>query len=230
MSVVTFDFTALNHFGYYSKGSHINAPISGTQFTAPSNILDRVTAAIVSIAKTISPYRKSIWRADTRFDLRARGFSDAGYADLALSYGVIDAKLRVPILFFEDCREVVALIRNLPDDPVAVPPTQLAKLLAGYLCAATIGRHGIGISIAICLLAVHKKGAYAPMDTKVARGLAALGYISQSDRSALTKPTLSKTNLAHFSAIYAGKVLPVWIEQRRTRRAIEIDNGWGSVL
>ncbi|RYZ88889.1 MAG: hypothetical protein EOP06_10175 [Proteobacteria bacterium] len=205
----------------------MNAPSASFCSSVTTNLLIPLKGAAASIAQATSPFRKSIWRKDSRFDLRPLNFSDADYVDLAMSYSVIDAKLRIPIPSPGDVRKVVVIIRALPDNPATVPPPQVVSLVSSFLRTVT-EFHGIGIPIAMCLLAVHKNGAYAPMDRKVARGLVKLRYISEVECDALVEPALSHANLARFATVYAEKVLPVWIQERKTRLAHDIDNDWGS--
>jgi hypothetical protein len=72
------------------------------------------------------------------------------------------------------------------------------------------------------MLAVVSKGAFAPMDQKLAAGLLKLGYIEDHGAEAL-----NSANVEDFAAVYVGEVIPRWRDARsHGEEPRAIDDRW----
>lgn len=169
-----------------------------------------------------SPFRKSIWEitGDYRFDKCTEQELD----DVALVYDIMAAKLRIAFPTPAVCRGLIVAITTLPDDPAAVPTAELIPMIDQYL-HTTKSMRGVGITAAICSLAVLTQGRYAPMDQKVAKGLQNLGVVTAEEVRQLTG---SAIRIGSFVQIYATKVLPAWYAETQKRVPEQADAYWGS--
>ncbi|MBB5503237.1 hypothetical protein [Paraburkholderia sp. MM5384-R2] len=184
---------------------------------AMSPVLATLDAAKAFI---VSPFRRSIWKRTDNYL-----FSTCSAEDLegvSRVYDVISAKLRIPFPSAAVCKELLAQIAALPDNPASLAPEELGKALEKYL-RATKKMRGVGIPVAICMLAVEKQGAYAPMDDKDAAGLLRLEEISEEQAQSLTG-----YGVKAFVHAYVYSVLPAWQEQLKERTPDQADAFWGS--
>jgi hypothetical protein len=83
--------------------------------------------------------------------------------------------------------------------------------------------YGCGIKTAVCMLAAFSKGAFPPMDEKLAAGLLKQGWIEPNEAKAL-----NGTGVAKFSRVYVERVIPRWKAARALgHKPAKIDERWG---
>lgn len=167
-----------------------------------------------------SVFRQSIW--EERHDYRFHDCSTQQLDNLARVYNLMAAKLNIPFPTLDACQQLIAATEAVPDTPASIDDVTISEHLETYLDAAT-GIPGIGIPTAICMLAVEKGGAYAPMDKKVASGLFAGGIVTDAEVKALTGNKPEK-----FVRVYVEKVMARWQAERLCKSPREVDEGWAS--
>jgi hypothetical protein len=163
------------------------------------------------------PYRRSIWRHDERYDVDYAALSAGQVATICRLSSVDAAKKQVPPIPAGELLAISKAARALP------PARQVtAKHILQFL-QITLSIHGAGIPTVICMLAVESEGTYPPFDRKVLAGLRKLRHINATD----TK-RLESGEPHEFAETYVAKVVPAWIEERKTRSAADVDDRWGS--
>jgi hypothetical protein len=73
------------------------------------------------------------------------------------------------------------------------------------------------------VLAVEKRGLYAPVDVKVAGGLRVLRVVTDDEAAALVKASVRR-----FAHVYVHKVLPAWHQELKRRTPEAADAYWAS--
>ena len=161
------------------------------------------------------PYRRSIWEFNDEY---APSPKDAGDVDLQLIatlQSIEAAKKRTPPIPIARLPELAEKLKSAPD-PEMVDPHGFAAYL-NEICV-----YGVGIKTAVCMLAVVSKGAFPPMDQKLAAGLHKLGHITESVAEAL-----NSGKVEDFAAVYVGKIIPLWRDARsQGEEPRAIDDRW----
>ena len=170
------------------------------------------------MAIEIETYRNSIWEIDPRFDLAClRALSDTEIAGVSRMLSVNAAKVRVPPAGVQSHLKIYRAASAMPDHSSNCTVATLDAFLTG----AVKGHKGIGITTAVCMLAVEKRPSYPMYDEFGANGLLAHGDISLDDFSALTSK-----NVKLFSKVYVGSLIPLWLRDSQGRTEEETDLLW----
>lgn len=166
------------------------------------------------------PFRKSIWTnsGDYHFGKCTEHELDG----IAQVYAVVAAKLQIAFPTPAVCKELLTAVAAVPDDPSSCSAIDLIPTLEQYLRASKSMR-GVGIPVAICVLAVIKEGRYAPIDRKTAAGLHTLGVVTEEEVQHLTGAAIHR-----FVRVYANKVLPAWCREIQQRLPAHADAYWGA--
>jgi hypothetical protein len=164
------------------------------------------------------PYRRSIWRHDSRYDVDPSALSASEVATICRLSSVDAAKKQVPPVPPKGLLAIARAARALPAVG-RVSAKQIHKFLE-----ETMSIHGAGIPTVVCMLAVESDGSYPPMDRRVVAGLRKLGRISKADAD-----KLESGDPAAFAQVYVRKVVPAWIKERKSQSAEAVDHGWGLV-
>ncbi|MGA7779095.1 MAG: hypothetical protein WCA85_15495 [Paraburkholderia sp.] len=200
---------------------------------APENRPSPVAAVLRTVVKATvavirSPFRTSIWKRTDNY--RFAECSPRELENASFVFDVVAAKHRIPFPSVGDCNELLKQIAALPDDPQAMSSTQLVKALEAFL-RTTKRMLGVGVPTAMCLLAVVKRGAYAPMDTKFAMGLLCGEAITKDQAESLTSKRLasySAKSIQAFVNAYVYSVMPAWQEALHVRSPEQADAYWAS--
>ncbi|WZV78054.1 hypothetical protein AAFM48_08150 [Burkholderia pseudomallei] len=166
------------------------------------------------------PFRKSIWKnaGDYHFGKCTEHELDG----IAQVYAIVAAKLQIAFPTPAVCKELLAAVAAVPDDPSSCSTIDLIPMLEQYLRASK-GMGGVGIPVAICVLAVVKEGRYAPVDRKTAAGLQTLAEVTEAEARHLTG-----TAIRNFVRVYVTKVLPAWVREIQQRMPAHADAYWGA--
>lgn len=166
----------------------------------------------------IEKYRNSIWQIDRRFDLALlRSLTDDEIAGVSRMLSVNAAKVRVPPAGLQSHLQIYQAASAMPERSLDCT----ADMLERFLALVTTGHKGIGITTAICMLAVEKRPTYPMYDEFGANGLLAHGDIS-SDEFA----SLKSKNLKLFSKVYVERLIPLWLRDSQERTEEETDLLW----
>lgn len=165
-------------------------------------------------------YRRSIWDFDPRYDCNLADLSQDDLNDISLLRSIEAAKKQIPPATFHHLREIRDQLRRMPS-PDDMSSDEFAQILR-----ATVGR-GIGVKIAICMIAVWTHGQYAPLDNKIINCLARKGKLTKSEATRLNQQSSNPDHLRTVALIYIAKVLPLWRRQMKTAKsAKDLDNRW----
>ena len=164
------------------------------------------------------PYRRSIWRHDSRYDVDHAALSASEVATICRLSSVDAAKKQVPPIPPKGLLAIARAARALPAVG-RVSANQIQKFLED-----TVSVHGAGIPTVVCMLAVVSEGCYPPMDRRVAAGLLRLKYIGKADAD-----KLESGEPLEFAEVYVAKVIPAWTKERKSLSAEAVDNRWGSL-
>lgn len=164
-----------------------------------------------------SPFRRSIWVHDERYDLN-QSWTKEQLATISRLAAVDAAKKRIPPIGPRDLLKIEELARTMPAsaDVQVADVERFLNEVSQIRCA--------GVITAICMLSVLTDGDYAPIDRKVAKGLLSKGKISATERSEL----LDARNPHRFSKVYIHSVLPAWRESLSNRTPRMADDYWGA--
>jgi hypothetical protein len=177
-------------------------------------------AARVAVEVLASPFRKIIWK--TSGDYHFGGCTEDELDDIALVYSVFAAKLNIAFPSRITCKQLMTAIASLPPEPSAIDRRRLVLVFEQYLKQAR-SMPSVGMATAVCLLAVHSGGRYAPMDHKVASGMRKLGILTAEDEQALLAASPRR-----YAGVYVSKVLPAWHAEVEGRGPQQADAYFGS--
>ena len=135
---------------------------------------------------------------------------------MSLIQSIEAAKKRIPPIPFVQFPRLIDKLKSHPN-PSTLKPDEFARYLEGI---RTI--YGVGIKVAVCMLAVLSKGRFPPIDEKVVKGLVNLQLVTREDGR-----ILNGQNVQAFSKVFVRQVHRHW------RRALsdgktpeEIDKEW----
>ena len=190
---------------------------------SPDNAGSAASSAIKTVRSVIatltSPFRNSIWTLTDKYQFRS--CTDEEFDAIAKIYGLWAAKLNIAFPSLDACRKLATEAATFVKLASTADQDQMITLLEQYLARA-IWLPDVGITTAICLLAIWSDGRFAPIDWKVASGMRNLGILSVDDEKTLGGK--SCTRIAH---IYVMKVLPAWAEETKRLTPKEVDDRWG---
>lgn len=162
-----------------------------------------------------TPFRRSIWQHDSRYDIDEAAVTRTRLRDVGRLQSIEAAKKRTPPVPFRKLMEIAETIRALPH-PKDISEDVLIKAIE------QIVSWGIGMKTAFCMIAGLTDGEYAPLDVKILTGLKNQGLISSKDQS-----HLSSSNHKTVCRAYLSLLLPLW--RRRVESGDspeEIDIEW----
>jgi hypothetical protein len=191
------------------------SPTNTASVVAPVKVAARTAVEVLA-----SPFRKIIWNKSLDYDFGA--CTEDELDNIALVYSVFAAKLNIAFPSRSTCSQLVRAIASVPAEPETVDPRRLMLALEQYLKQAS-GMSSVGVATAVCLLAVHSNGRYAPMDRKVALGMCNFGILTSEDEK-----TLRSTSLRRFVEVYVSKVLPAWHTEVKRRGPQQADAYFGT--
>ncbi len=165
-----------------------------------------------------SPYKKSIWDVDERYDITDLSLTDHNASTVSMLMSVDAAKKNTPPIPIKGLLRLSELASDLP-----VAMDAHSKVIKTFLKDAQ-KVHGAGMATILCMLSVTTNGEYAPMDKKFSAGLLKQKKITKADRKVLTGSSAKK-----IAEVYVNKVLPAWTESRVNRTPKEADDYWGRV-
>jgi hypothetical protein len=163
-----------------------------------------------------SPYRRSIWKRPTEYDVNLSTLTEAELATIVRLAWVDAAKKNAPPIAAINLLTISKAANEMPSIESVEP-----RHIEDYLRSG-IKILGTGIAVLICMLAVETDGAYPPMDRKFASGLRERGKVSEAELECL-----KGRNVEKFAEVYASKAIPAWRESRNSRTPEEADKYWG---
>jgi hypothetical protein len=191
--------------------------ISPDNGSSPFSSAVRAVRAV--IATLASPFRNSIWSPTDKYHFGS--CTDEEFHAVAKIYGLWEAKLNIAFPSLDVCRKLATEAATFIRLASTADQEQMITLLKQYL-HRVISLPGVGITTAICMLAVWSDGRFAPIDRKVASGMRNLGILSADEEKTLGGQSV--TRIAH---VYVAKVLPAWARETKRRTPKEVDDHWG---
>jgi hypothetical protein len=190
---------------------------------SPNNASSVVSSAISGIrfviATLTSPFRNSIWSPTDKYHFGS--CTNEEFDAVAKIYGLWEAKLNIAFPSLDVCRKLATEAATFIKLASTADQDQMITLLKQYLARAIL-LPGVGITTAICLLAIWSDGRFAPIDRKVASGMRNLGILSADEEKTLGGKSF--TRIAH---VYVMKVLPAWAKETTRLTPKEVDDHWG---
>lgn len=155
--------------------------------------------------------RNSIWKNDGTYPIGPNAFL-GGLSESAWRLAWVNlAKLRIPPADFSLLPDIALAI-------TCVPEQATEEEIVEFLLKAK-GWKGVGVRMAICMLARETNGRFPPIDEKIVPGMRAWsGYghgrtaMSPENETALLTSSFAKQKLTAFSKVYLGPGLNIWRE------------------
>jgi hypothetical protein len=190
---------------------------------SPGNASSVVSSAIGGnvfvIATLTSPFRNSIWPSTDKYQFRS--CTNEEFDAVAKIFGLWAAKLNIAFPSLDVCRKLATEAASVIELASTADQDRMITLLEQYL-ARTKLLPDVGITTAICLLAIWSDGRFAPIDRKVASGMRNLGILSANEEK-----TLGGNSFARIAHVYVMKVLPAWVKETKRLTPKEVDDHWG---